>query len=477
MHIHQLYIDGAWRAPGTGDSIAVVNPATGGEIARIAMADTGDMDDALAAAERGFRIWRATAIAERGRLLHAVAALLRERVELIAYDLSLEQGKLASQAKGEIFATAAYFDDLAICAMHIFDRIVPRDTAGIDRMVLHEPIGPVFAVSPWNLPAMMPGRKIANSLAAGCSIIVKPAKETPVTACHLAQCCHDAGIPPGVVNILCGPSELMSQRMIASPVIRKVSFTGSTDVGKELAALAGAHMKKATMELGGHAPVIVCADADLDQVVPLMLTTRHANAGQSCMAPTRFFVATPLYEAFCDRFTAGVKALALGPGLAPDTDMGPLASHRRIAVMQQLVDDAAQKGATVSAGSVPEGSSGFFYPPTVLTALSADAAILTEEPFGPVTPIMPFDAIDTVISRANETPYGLAAYIFTPDMTQARVIAGGLDAGMIAINSASVAAPSVPFGGVRDSGIGREGSFEGILESMVTKSISIGPVP
>lgn len=474
MQTYQLYIDGAWRAGSSGDAIAVVDPATGLDFARIVMADTRDMDDALAAAERGFRVWRALPVAERARLLRAVAGLMRDRVEAVAHDLSLEQGKPIAQAKGEILATAAYFDDLAICALHIFDRVVPRDGMGVDRTVVHEPIGPVFAVSPWNLPAMMPGRKIANSLAAGCSIIVKPAKETPVTACHLAQCCHDAGIPAGVVNILCGPSDVMSQRMIASPVVRKISFTGSTDVGKELAALAGAHMKKATMELGGHAPVIICADADLDRVVPLMLATRHANAGQSCMAPTRFFVASPLYEAFCDRFVAGVQAIRLGPGLAADTEMGPLASHRRIAVMQQLADDARAHGADVTSGSLPAITGGYFFPPTVLTAPDPAAAIMTEEPFGPVTPIVPFEDVEAVIKRANETPYGLAAYIFTRDLGLARSIAGGLDAGMIAVNSASVAAPSVPFGGVRDSGIGREGSFEGILESMVTKSISIG---
>ncbi|GAB4152146.1 MAG: NAD-dependent succinate-semialdehyde dehydrogenase [Sphingomonadales bacterium] len=470
---HQLFIDGRWR-DGGGEAITVTDPATGQVIARQCMADVQDMDDALAAAARGFKAWRALPVAQRAAYLHDVAKSLRARAEVIGHDLSAEQGKPLAQAKGEVMATAGYFDDLARSALYIFDRVTPAEAGGVVRTIVHEPIGPVFAVSPWNLPAMMPGRKIANSLAAGCSVIVKPAKETPGTAAHLAQACADAGIPAGVVNILCGPSDAMSRHMIASAVVRKVSFTGSTEVGKELAALAGASMKKVTMELGGHAPVILCADADLDKAVPMLASSRHANAGQSCMAPTRFFVAEPIYELFCTRFSEAARALKLGHGLNADTDMGPLASQRRLPVMEHLSDDALSKGARLMAGGARHGNQGYFYQPTVLADMPEDAAIMQEEPFGPITAITSFADLDDVIARANATPYGLASYIFSRDIGVAREIALGLEAGLVGINSVNVAAPSVPFGGVKDSGIGREGSFEGLLESMVTKTISAG---
>jgi succinate-semialdehyde dehydrogenase/glutarate-semialdehyde dehydrogenase len=471
---HQLYIDGVWRHGSGRDEIAVINPANEEEVARVCLADTKDMDDALDAAARGFRLWRGLPAVTRAGYLQAVARLLRERASDIADGLTAEQGKPLAQSKAEIFGTAAYFDDLGTRALDAFNRDIPTDAAGVSRTVVHEPVGPVFAVSPWNLPAMMPGRKIANSLAAGCSIIVKPAKETPGTACQLARCCADAGIPAGVVNVLCGHAQSMSRHMIASGVIRKVSFTGSTEVGKEIAALAGAYLKKATLELGGHAPVIICADADIETVAALMVTARHSNAGQSCMAPTRFFVADQVYARFVERFTAGARALRLGAGIEPDVDMGPLASHRRLAVMNRLVDDATTKGATLRTGGLRVGDRGHFFAPTVLADVPQDALIMCEEPFGPVSALVPYTDIARAIERANETPYGLASYVFTRDTDLARTIADGLEAGLVGINSTSVAAPSVPFGGVKDSGVGREGSLEGLLDSMVTKTISAG---
>lgn len=469
---HRLYIDGGWREGAGREEIAVLNPATEQELARVCLADARDMDDALDAAARGFRLWRSLPATKRADHMRAVAGLLRERATVIANVLTGEQGKPLGQAKAEVIGTAAYFDDLATRALEVHSRIVTEDAVAIRRNIAYEPIGPVFAVSPWNLPAMMPGRKIANSLAAGCSIIVKPAKETPGTACEVARCCADAGIPPGVVNVLCGHADAMTRHMVASDVIRKISFTGSTEVGRDIAALAGAHLKKATLELGGHAPVIICGDADIEAVSALLVKVRHANAGQSCMAPTRFFVADGVYGRFVERFTAGAELLRLGPGVDPDVDMGPLASHRRLAVMQRLVSDATSRGAALKTGGERARDRGYFFAPTVLADVPPDAQIMQEEPFGPVSALVPFTDIEQAIRRANETPYGLASYVFTGDPDLARTIADGLEAGLVGVNSAGIAGPAVPFGGVKDSGIGREGSLEGLLDSMVTKTVS-----
>ena len=439
------------------------------------MASRADLEDTLVATRLGFEAWRQLPVAERTRLVQRVAQLMRERVDSLSRDLTLEQGKPLAQSKWEILATAEYFDDLAITAERIAGRVAAATAGAIARTVTYEPVGPVFAVSPWNLPAMMPGRKIANSIAAGCSIIVKPAKETPLTAYAIARCCEDAGIPPGVVNVVSGDSAVMSALMIGSSVIRKVSFTGATETGKQLAQLAGAHMKKVTMELGGHAPVIVYPDVDLRSVVEIAVATRYSNAGQSCLAPTRFFVHERIYRDFVELFSERARALRVGDGLDPQVQMGPLTSLRRLAVMERLVQDAVAKGARLTAGGARLDRKGYFFAPTVLADVPAGAAIMSEEPFGPVTPIVAFRDTDAVIERANETPYGLAAYVFTPDLELARRIVARIEAGMIGINSMSAAHASVPFGGVKDSGVGREGTIDGLLESMVTKSISIGP--
>jgi succinate-semialdehyde dehydrogenase/glutarate-semialdehyde dehydrogenase len=470
----RLYIDGVWRNGAHNAQIEIINPATEEPIGLLAMASQLDLEDALEAARRGFLLWKNMAVIERGRLIARVGQLMRDRVDTLSRDLTLEEGKPLAQAKWEILATADCFSDMAASANHLSGRLLPQGIDGIRRSVTYEPIGPVFAVSPWNLPAMMPGRKIANSIAAGCSIIVKPAKETPITAYAIAKCCEDAGIPPGVVNIVSGESSQVSSMMIGSNIIRKISFTGSTEIGKELAQLAGASMKKMTMELGGHAPVIVFDDIDVPAVVDAAIATRYSNAGQSCIAPTRFFVQEKIYADFVDLFSERARALRVGNGLDPQAQMGPLASERRLGVMDSLVQDAVRKGARLTAGGARITGKGFFFAPTVLADVPEDAAIMSEEPFGPLTPIVPFRDIESVIERANDSPYGLAAYVYTRNLDEASRVASRIEAGMVGINSMSVAHGSLPFGGVKDSGVGREGTVDGLLESMVTKSISLG---
>jgi succinate-semialdehyde dehydrogenase/glutarate-semialdehyde dehydrogenase len=469
-----MYIDGTWRPAKGGATTALVNPATGEELGRLSLAAAADIDDALAAVQRGFARWRQIPSAERCRLISLAGQLLRERVDAIGRDLTLEQGKTLAQARGEIFATADYFTGIAAAAMNLFGRVPPTGSDGIRRSVTYEPIGPVFAVSPWNLPAMMPGRKIANSLGAGCSVIVKPARETPLSAYAIAKCCEEAGIPPGVVNVICGDAAQISEAMIASPVIRKVSFTGSTPVGRALAQSAGASLKKITLELGGHAPVIVFDDVDLEEVVEATVMARFANAGQSCLAPTRFFVQERRYAQFVELFSARAGALRVGEGMDPATQMGPLTSARRLPLMDGLVSDALTKGARLTAGGKRLERPGFFFAPTVLADVPEHATLMSEEPFGPVTAIVPFAEVPAVIERANATAYGLAAYVFTRNAELAMRVVAQIEAGMVGINSMSVAHPSLPFGGVKDSGIGREGAYDGLLDSMVTKSISIG---
>lgn len=469
-----MYIDGVWRPAKGGATAAIVDPATEDEVGRLSMASPADIDDALDAARRGFVVWRKMAVAERCRLIALVGQLMRDRVDTMARDLTIEEGKTLAQSKGEILGTADYFSGIAAAAANLFGRIAPPGNDGVRRSVTYEPIGPIFAASPWNLPAMMPGRKIANSLGAGCSVIVKPATETPLSAFAIAKCCQEAGIPPGVVNVICGNAAQISSAMIRSVVIRKISFTGSTEVGKQLAQLAGAYMKKMTLELGGHAPVIVFDDVDVAAVVETACMARFSNAGQSCIAPTRFFVHQKIYREFVDLFTARARALRVGEGLDPQTQMGPLARHRRLSVMDGLVQDAVHKGALLTAGGARLERRGYFYAPTVLSDVPDAAAIMTVEPFGPITPIVPFRDTAAVIDRANDTAYGLAAYVFSRDVDRASQVASQIDAGMIAINSMSVAHPALPFGGVKDSGIGREGALDGLLDSMITKAISIG---
>lgn len=470
----KLFIDGQWVEGSDNQTIPVINPATEETISEVCVASKEDLQWALDAAQRGFMLWRDTPAESRAGIIHKTAELMRQRVDELTRVITLEQGKPLGQSKFEILATANYFDDLAERGMQVAAKHLPQEASGISRRIKYEPIGPIYAVSPWNLPAMMPGRKIANALAAGCSLIVKPAEETPETAFLIAKCCQDAGLPDGVLNMVCGNPSLISETLISSPIIRKVSFTGSTPVGKLLAEMAGRNMKKITLELGGHAPVIICDDVDIGQVVKMTVPARYANAGQSCIAATRFFVQQSIYDNFVESFTDAVKNLKLGNGIEEATDIGPLMTHKRLSAMEDLITDAQSKGAKLLCGGKRLEGKGYFFEATVLAGVPQDAKIMSEEPFGPITPISAFTELEEAIQLANNTAYGLASYIFAKNPETSNRIANDLEAGLVGINSMFVAGPPVPFGGVKDSGFGREGAMEGILECMVTKTVSIG---
>ena len=467
-----LLIDGVWTKAEGGRSLPVANPATGETNGTVAHASRGDLDRALAAADKGFRVWRKISAYDRAKVMRKAADLLRERVDAIARLMTLEQGKPLAEAKGETLAGADVIDWFAEEARRAYGRVVPARAEGIYQLVLKEPVGPVAAFAPWNFPINQVVRKVSAALAAGCSIIVKAPEETPASPAELLRCFVDAGVPAGVVNLVFGVPAEISEYLIPHPVIRKISFTGSTAVGKQLAALAGAHMKRVTMELGGHAPAIVFADADLDAASKILSTNKLRNAGQVCVSPTRFLVQEGVYDAFVEQFTARIKAAKVGDGLAAGTTMGPLANPRRIAAMEAFIGDAVQRGATLRTGGNRIGNKGNFFEPTVLTDVPKDARIMNEEPFGPVAVISRFATFDEVVAEANRLPFGLASYAYTRSAKTANAIAASVEAGMMSINHHGLALPEVPFGGVKDSGYGSEGGLEAIEAYLNTKFVS-----
>jgi succinate-semialdehyde dehydrogenase/glutarate-semialdehyde dehydrogenase len=469
----ELWIDGEWRQGSTGVTEPVLNPATEEVLADLPHASEADLDQALEVAQRTFRSWSRTNPYERAALLHRIAALLRENCEHIAEVMTLEQGKPIAESRMEVNVTADSHDWAAEEAVRTYGRIVPSRFDGTRMLVEYEPVGPVLALSPWNFPALMPMRKTATALAAGCSVICKPAEETPGTAIAMARVYEQAGCPSGLVQIVFGVPAEVSTRLIRSPIIRKVSFTGSIPVGKQLMALAAESMKKVTMELGGHSPVVVFDDVDVDKVAHIAAGGKQRNAGQVCVSPTRFYVHENIHGKFVERFTEVFRNLSVGPGLDASTQMGPMANPRRIDAMEDFVADARAHGATVQTGGERTGNQGFFFQPTVLTDVPDDARIMREEPFGPVAPIVPFKDYDEVMARANGLEYGLAAYAFTNDNARAQQLGRDLEAGMVAVNSLLVASPETPFGGIKESGIGREAGIEGILEHMSMKTISM----
>ena len=467
-----LFIDGSWTPAASGRTIPVVNPASGDEIGRVAHADKSDLDRALDAADKGFRVWRKASAFDRSKVMRRAADLLRERADTIAPLLTLEQGKPLAEAKGETLAAADVIDWFAEEARRAYGRVIPARAEGVYQLVVKEPVGPVAAFTPWNFPINQVVRKLSAALAAGCSIIVKPPEETPASPAELIRCFVDAGVPAGVVNLVYGVPSEISEYLIPQPVIRKISFTGSTAVGKQLAALAGAHMKRVTMELGGHAPSIVFDDADVDLASRLLSTNKLRNAGQVCVSPTRLLVQERVYDSFIGKFTEAVKAAKIGDGMESGTQMGPMANPRRITAMETFIGDAVQKGATLKTGGHRIGNKGYFFEPTVLTDVLKDARIMNEEPFGPVAVIAPFKSFDDVVEEANRLPYGLAAYAYTRSAKTAQAVAAAVETGMISINHHGLALPEVPFGGVKDSGYGSEGGTEAIEAYLNTKFVS-----
>ncbi|MGB6985504.1 MAG: NAD-dependent succinate-semialdehyde dehydrogenase [Candidatus Aquilonibacter sp.] len=450
----------------------VLNPATGATLAELPIATDDDLRRALAAAAKGFVRWRVVSAYDRAIVLHRAAALLRERTESIARTMTLEQGKVLAESRLEVGAAADIFDWSAEEGRRAYGRVVPSRSPAIRQIVLRDPVGPVAAFTPWNFPALTPARKLASALGAGCSIIIKPAEETPGTALALLQALLDAGLPDDAAQMVFGDPAHISSTLIASPIIRKISFTGSTAVGKQLAVLAAQGVKRATLELGGHAPVIVTDKADLERTLKLSVGFKYRNAGQVCVSPSRFLVQAGIYDEFTARFINGAKELRVGSGLDEGTQMGSLANARRRTSIHGMVEDAVARGAHLQTGGTPYEVPGFFYPPTVLTDIPPDAKILNEEPFGPVAAISKFRTIDDAIAEANRLQYGLAAYCFTQDVSEHIALTNGIEAGMIGVNHFGISMAEMPFGGVKESGYGSEGGSEGVDGYLVTKSVT-----
>jgi len=466
------YIDGNWVKASGAKTQEVMNPATSKPIGELAHASKGDLDKALAAADKGFKTWRKVSAFERGKVLRKAADLVRTRADEIAKVLTQEQGKVFMEAKLEVQSAGDILDWYAGEGQRAYGRIIPARADGVRNMVIMEPIGPVAAFTPWNFPVTQAVRKIAAALAAGCSIIIKCPEETPGSPIGLVKALHDAGVPPGVLNLVYGVPAEISEYLIPHPIIRKISFTGSVPVGKHLNALAASHMKRATMELGGHAPVLVFDDADVEGAAKLMGAFKYRNAGQVCVSPTRFFVHDTVYDNFVGKFIDIAKNTKVGDGLAADTRMGPLANPRRVNAIEAFVADAQDKGAKVEAGGNRIGNQGNFFEPTVLTNVPENARIMTEEPFGPVAVMLRFKETDDVLDRANKLPFGLASYAFTKDAKVATKVADALESGMVTINHFGIALPETPFGGVKDSGFGHEGGSEGLQVYLQSKFVS-----
>lgn len=466
------YIDGQWVEPTGTSGQDVVNPATNAVIGRLGHASREDLDRALEAAGRGFRAWRSVAPFDRAKVLRKAADLVRARADEIGRLLTLEQGKIFAEARMELISAGDIIDWFAGEGQRAYGRVIPARADGVRNVVVLEPIGPVAGFAPWNFPVTQAVRKIAAALAAGCSIILKCPEETPAAPIGLVQCFHDAGVPPGVLNLIYGVPSEISEYLVPHPTIRKISFTGSVAVGKHLNALAASHMKRATMELGGHAPVLVFEDADVGHAAKLMAAFKYRNAGQVCVSPTRFFVHEKVYDHFVADFVAIASSLKVGDGLDPASQMGPLANPRRVNAMETFVADALDKGARVATGGNRIGNQGNFFEPTVLTDLPADARVLSEEPFGPLALMLRFRDTDDVLQRANSLPFGLASYAFTRSGETATRVAGALESGMVTINHFGIALPETPFGGVKDSGFGHEGGIEGLQVYMQAKFVS-----
>lgn len=452
---------------------AVVNPATGETIGELPLAEPADLDRALETAQRGFRLWRKSTPQQRAAVLNGAARLLLERQEDLARIATLEQGKPLAESRIEVLMNVGLFQFYAGEVFRIYGRTLVRPE-GMRSTVTHEPVGPVAAFAPWNFPLGNPGRKLGAPIAAGCSVILKAAEETPASALGVLQCLLDAGLPPEVAQAVFGVPDEVSRHLLGSPIIRKLSFTGSTVVGKHLAKLAAEDMKRTTMELGGHGPVLVFGDADLDRVLDTVVTQKYRNAGQVCVSPTRFIVEESVYGRFRDAFAERAKAITVGNGLDDATRMGPMANPRRPEAMDRLIGDAVSRGARLHTGGERIGNAGYFYAPSVLSDIPLDAAIMNEEPFGPVALINPYAGEEAMIAEANRLPYGLAAFAWTQDGKRQQRLAREIEAGMVGINTNMIAGADSPFGGVRWSGHGAEDGPEGVLACMVTKAVHEG---
>jgi succinate-semialdehyde dehydrogenase/glutarate-semialdehyde dehydrogenase len=472
----RLFIDGEWCDAQGGKTIDVVNPATGGVIGTVAHASIADLERAVAAAQRGFDVWRKLPAADRANTMRRAAALVRERAEAIARLMTQEQGKPLMEAKLEVLSAADIIEWFADEGRRVYGRIVPPRNLAVQQTVVKEPVGPVAAFTPWNFPINQVVRKLCAALATGCSFIVKAPEETPASPAELIRAFADAGVPKGVIGLVYGDPAEVSGFLIPHPAIRKITFTGSTAVGKQLAALAGLHMKRATMELGGHAPVIVAEDADVALAVKAAGGSKFRNAGQVCISPTRFLVHNSIRNEFAQALVKHAEGLKVGDGLAEGTNLGPLANARRLTAMAKVIEDARATGATVATGGERIGSAGNFFAPTVLTDVPLESDVFNNEPFGPIAAIRGFDSLDEAIAEANRLPYGLAGYAFTRSFANVHKLTHGLEVGMLWINQPATPWPEMPFGGVKDSGYGSEGGPEALEPYLVTKSVTVAAV-
>ena len=467
-----LYIDGEFLSGDGRTTQDVVNPATGEVLAQLPHASEADLDRALKAADRAFQTWKHSSPMDRSAILRKAAELARERAQDIGLNLTRDQGKPLAEAVGEIISCADHCDWHAEECRRIYGRIVPPRNPAVRQLVVREPIGVCAAFTPWNFPFNQAIRKISAAIGAGCTIILKGPEDAPSAVMAIARIFHDAGLPKGILNIVWGDPPKVSDYLIRSPIVRKVSFTGSVPVGKQLAALAGAHMKRITMELGGHSPVLVFDDADIPKAAKMLAKFKIRNAGQVCISPTRFYVQEKAYDQFLSVFVDTLKGIKVGDGTAKDTEMGPLAHERRVGAISSFVEDARKGGATIELGGDPLGGQGYFFPPTVVTNISDESRLMTEEPFGPIAPVVRFSDTDEVIKRANSLPFGLSSYVFTTSLQTATKASNEIEAGMVNINHFGVALPETPFGGVKDSGIGSEGGTETFDGYLVTKFIT-----
>jgi len=468
----QLFLNGEWKNSLSKETLEIINPATEEVIGKVSHARKEDLDLALKAADNAFNEWKHVSAYDRSKILRKAADIVRSRADQIATLMTLEQGKPLAEAKGETLGAADSIDWYAEEGRRAYGRIIPSRATGVFQYVFKEPVGVVAAFTPWNFPLNQVVKKIAAAFAAGCTAIVKGPEETPASVAELIKAFDEAGMPKGSINLVYGIPAEISEYLIAHPIVRKVTFTGSTAVGKQLASLAGSHMKRATMELGGHSPAIVCEDADVNAAVKILSANKFRNAGQVCISPTRFLVHESVYDQFVDGFVKQAEKLNVGNGLDEGIKMGPLAHDRRLTAIEGFVADAVEKGAKILTGGKRKGNKGYFFEPTVMTGVSNDARIMNEEPFGPLAPINSFSSIDEVVEEANRLNYGLAAYAYTNSAKTAQDLGARIESGQVSINHHGLGLVDTPFGGVKDSGYGSEGGPEGLDAYMTTKLVS-----
>jgi succinate-semialdehyde dehydrogenase/glutarate-semialdehyde dehydrogenase len=470
----RMYIDGKWTEAENGRTLAVINPATEEVICDIAYGGKKEAQRAIDAAAKAMPGWMKLTAWDRAKILKKTADLMRERADAIARTLTMEQGKPLAEAKAEILHSADTFEWFAEEGKRAYGQIIPNSVPGKRHVTLKHPVGVVASISPWNFPITLQSRKIAPALAVGCTIICKPASQTPLSLVQVFECMIEAGLPAGVANLVVGPAQEIGDEFLENPIVRKISFTGSTEVGKQLMKGAADHVKRISLELGGHAPFIVFPDADPEVGAKIAVTGKFRNNGQVCIAPSRFYVHKDVEKKFTEAAVEFSKNLKLGNGLDAGVEIGPMFEKRAMDGTISLIEDAKKCGAKVLAGGKRSDKfpKGYFFEPTVLGNLSMDAKIMTEEPFAPVMPLLDFSKIDDVIKAANNTRYGLAAYVFTNDLSIAWKMAEGLEAGIIGINDPVPAAPQCPFGGMKESGLGRELAHEGLEAYLETKYVS-----